>query len=54
MTDACDAITIGCGLGGLTAAALYATAGHQVLVLDFEQLLAAIGLITAQRVWALR
>lgn len=29
-----DAITIGSGLGGLTAAALYARAGHRVLVLE--------------------
>jgi all-trans-retinol 13,14-reductase len=34
MTDAYDAITIGSGLGGLTAAALYARAGHRVLVLE--------------------
>ncbi len=34
MTDAFDAITIGSGLGGLTAAALYARAGHRVLVLE--------------------
>lgn len=29
-----DAITIGSGLGGLTAAALYARAGHRVLVIE--------------------
>jgi phytoene dehydrogenase-like protein len=34
MSDAYDAITIGSGLGGLTAAALYAKAGHRVLVLE--------------------
>ena len=34
MTRAYDAITIGGGLGGLTAAALYARAGHRVLVLE--------------------
>jgi phytoene dehydrogenase-like protein len=34
MTDAYDAVTIGSGLGGLTAAALYARAGHRVLVLE--------------------
>ncbi|MEF9410874.1 MULTISPECIES: NAD(P)-binding protein [Rhodococcus] len=34
MTDGYDAITIGSGLGGLTAAALYARAGHRVLVLE--------------------
>jgi all-trans-retinol 13,14-reductase len=34
MTDTYDAITIGSGLGGLTAAALYARAGHRVLVLE--------------------
>ena len=34
MTGAYDAITIGAGLGGLTAAALYARAGHRVLVLE--------------------
>jgi all-trans-retinol 13,14-reductase len=34
MTGAYDAITIGSGLGGLTAAALYARAGHRVLVLE--------------------
>jgi all-trans-retinol 13,14-reductase len=34
VTDAYDAITIGSGLGGLTAAALYARAGHRVLVLE--------------------
>jgi all-trans-retinol 13,14-reductase len=31
MTAAYDAITIGSGLGGLTAAAPYARAGHRVL-----------------------
>lgn len=34
MTGAFDAITIGSGLGGLTAAALYARAGHRVLVVE--------------------
>ena len=34
MTDTYDAITIGSGLGGLTAAALYARAGHRVLILE--------------------
>ncbi|HUL98458.1 MAG TPA: NAD(P)-binding protein, partial [Mycobacterium sp.] len=34
MTDAYDAITIGSGLGALTAAALYARAGHRVLILE--------------------
>ena len=34
MTAAYDAIAIGSGLGGLTAAALYARAGHRVLVLE--------------------
>ncbi|HWS93750.1 MAG TPA: NAD(P)-binding protein, partial [Mycobacterium sp.] len=34
MTDGYDAISIGSGLGGLTAAALYARAGHRVLVLE--------------------
>jgi all-trans-retinol 13,14-reductase len=34
MTGAYDAIAIGSGLGGLTAAALYARAGHRVLVLE--------------------
>jgi phytoene dehydrogenase-like protein len=34
MSGAYDAITIGSGLGGLTAAALYARAGHRVLVLE--------------------
>ena len=34
MTGAYDAITIGPGLGGLTAAALYARAGHRVLILE--------------------
>ena len=34
MSDAYDAVTIGSGLGGLTAAALYARAGHRVLVLE--------------------
>ena len=29
-----DAIVIGSGLGGLTAGALYARAGHRVLVLE--------------------
>jgi all-trans-retinol 13,14-reductase len=32
-----DAIAIGAGLGGLTAAALYARAGHRVLVLERNQ-----------------
>jgi phytoene dehydrogenase-like protein len=32
-----DAIVIGSGLGGLTAAALYARAGHRVLVLERNQ-----------------
>ena len=32
-----DAITIGSGLGGLTAAALFARAGHKVLVLERNQ-----------------
>ncbi len=34
MADDFDAITIGSGLGGLTAAALYSRAGHRVLVLE--------------------
>ena len=34
MTGDFDAIAIGSGLGGLTAAALYARAGHRVLVLE--------------------
>jgi phytoene dehydrogenase-like protein len=34
MPHSYDAITIGSGLGGLTAAALYARAGHRVLVLE--------------------
>jgi all-trans-retinol 13,14-reductase len=34
MTGTYDAITIGSGLGGLTAAALYARAGHRVLILE--------------------
>jgi len=34
MTDSYDAIAIGSGLGGLTASALYAQAGHRVLVLE--------------------
>lgn len=34
MVDTYDAITIGSGLGGLTAAALYARAGYRVLVLE--------------------
>jgi all-trans-retinol 13,14-reductase len=34
MTDSYDAITIGSGLGALTAAALYARAGHRVLILE--------------------
>ena len=34
MSDSYDAIAIGSGLGGLTAAALYARAGHRVLVLE--------------------
>ncbi|MEO3760661.1 NAD(P)/FAD-dependent oxidoreductase [Mycobacterium sp. B14F4] len=34
MTGTYDAISIGSGLGGLTAAALYARAGHRVLVLE--------------------
>jgi phytoene dehydrogenase-like protein len=29
-----DAIVIGSGVGGLTAAALYARAGHRVLVIE--------------------
>jgi all-trans-retinol 13,14-reductase len=29
-----DAIVIGSGLGGLTAGALYARAGHRVLVIE--------------------
>ena len=32
-----DAIVIGSGLGGLTAGALYARAGHRVLVLERNQ-----------------
>lgn len=32
-----DAIAIGSGLGGLTAAALFARAGHKVLVLERNQ-----------------
>ena len=34
MADDFDAIVIGFGLGGLTAGALYARAGHRVLVLE--------------------
>jgi len=34
MTSSYDAIAIGSGLGGLTAAALYARAGHRVLILE--------------------
>jgi all-trans-retinol 13,14-reductase len=34
MSDDFDAISIGSGLGGLTAAALYARLGHRVLVLE--------------------
>ena len=34
MSDEFDAISIGSGLGGLTAAALYARLGHRVLVLE--------------------
>jgi len=34
MSGKFDAITIGSGLGGLTAAALFARAGHRVLVLE--------------------
>jgi all-trans-retinol 13,14-reductase len=34
MVDAYDAISIGSGLGGLTASALYARAGHRVLILE--------------------
>lgn len=34
MSDTFDGIAIGSGLGGLTAAALYARAGHRVLVLE--------------------
>lgn len=34
-----DAITIGSGLGGLTAAALYARAGHRVLVLERNEVI---------------
>jgi all-trans-retinol 13,14-reductase len=34
MTDRYDAIVIGSGLGGLTAGALYARAGHRVLLLE--------------------
>ena len=34
MPDSYDAIAIGSGLGALTAAALYARAGHRVLILE--------------------
>ena len=34
MSKEYDAIVIGSGLGGLTAGALYARAGHRVLLLE--------------------
>jgi all-trans-retinol 13,14-reductase len=37
MSRTFDAIAIGSGLGGLTAAALFARAGHKVLVLERNQ-----------------
>ena len=38
-----DAIVVGSGLGGLTAAELYARAGHLVLVLERNE---AVGVAT--------
>jgi phytoene dehydrogenase-like protein len=36
MTGTHDVITAGSGVGGLTAAALYARVGHSVLVLEYN------------------
>jgi len=42
-----DAIVIGAGLGGLTAAALFARTGHRVLVLERNQSFGGAGLYLA-------